>query len=79
MVRVGLLESLRFEERDDVLCHVNIWEKSIAVIGNSYHKGPKGKACLMCLKCIKEHTVAERRRSEKSGGPDYLRLCRPSE
>lgn len=65
VVTVGLLESLRFEEGDEMLPHVGIWGKNIAGIGIGTAKGPMGKACLMCLKNSKGHTVAEGRRSEK--------------
>lgn len=29
MVKVELLESLRFEEGDEIVCHLGMWEKSI--------------------------------------------------
>lgn len=50
---------MRFEEGDEEFYCVAIWERSTVGTGNSYRKGPNGKAGLMCLKNIKECAVAE--------------------
>lgn len=50
---------MRFEEGDEAFYHVAVWERSRGGTGNSYRKGPTWKAGLMCLKNIKECTVAE--------------------
>lgn len=44
MVKVGLLERLRFEEGDEMLHQVAIWEQNVAGIGSRYSKRPYGES-----------------------------------
>lgn len=56
---------MTFEQGDKVFHHVDIWEKNIPGTGNSYSKGPKVRAHLVCLKDILGRLLAEQERSER--------------